>query len=153
MYTYYILIYIYRYIYVCICTTKQIFIFSKTIESTVVAFYRETRSSIASAVSRVHWKLREKKHVDFARTIMQTVGAKRYFLSLAFLSFRNSAKTFAAKKRARRHSRYRRRTPVSDVCRNRALMQRRVEAEATRGNWIRDFDQFRRQRRFRRAGC
>lgn len=80
---------------------------------------------------------------------MQTVGAKRYFLSLAF-SFRNSAKTFAAKKRTRRHSRYHWR---SFSYRNRALTQRRVETDATRGNWIRDFDQFRRQRRFAVSGA
>lgn len=37
--------------------------------------------------------------------------------------------------------------------RNRTLTQRRVEADATRGNWIRDFDQFRRQRRFAMPGA
>jgi len=43
---------------------------------------------------------------------MQTVGAKRYFLSLAF-SFRNSAKTFATKN-AHAGTRGTRRSP-SDV--------------------------------------
>jgi len=56
---------------------------------------------------------------------MQTVGAKRYFLSLAF-SFRNSAKTFATKN-AHAGTRGTKRSP-SDVS------PRSHVADATRGN-------------------
>lgn len=84
---------------------------------------------------------------------MQTVGAKHYFLSLAF-SFRKTPRRHSRLKKTRTlHSRYRRRSLSRRTYRNRILTQRRVEAGATRGNWIRDFDQFRRQRRFAVPGA
>lgn len=101
-------------------------------------------------------KNREKKNVDFARTIMQTCRCQTLFPFSCFsFSFQETPRRRFAIEDTRDTALA---TPPGESLRPERIeiaLSRSGESRRTRrvGNWIRDFDQFRRQRRFAAPGA
>lgn len=110
---------IYTYINTYVLQNENLYLFQNDrVNGCRIYIYTDTEIHLGYRERRYRARAKKKElqeNVDFARTIMQTVGAKRYFLSLAFSFRKISAKTFARKTRALRHSRYaRRRSSLSN---------------------------------------